>query len=112
MFLLAIAGIIAAGALIAYAVVLTIRWVKDKIKEFIAKKNVKKVAVTKLKKLIEECPNQKTLDDLLNDDYDTVFATVNENDEVQDVEIVKNTGYDDPEVDRMLGEGEMVVVTR
>lgn len=112
MFLLAIAGIIAAGALIAYSVVVTIRWVKNKIKELIAKMNAKKVAVTKLKKLIKECPNQKTMDDLLNDDYDTVFATVDENDEVQDVEVVKNTGYDDPKVDKLLGEDEMVVVTR
>lgn len=112
MFFLAIVGAIALGALVTYAVVVTIRWVKDKIKELIAKRNAKKVAVTKLKKLIKECPNQKTMDDLLNDDYDTVFATVNENDEVQDVEVVKNTGYDDPEVDRLLGEDEMVVVTR
>lgn len=105
---LAIAGIIAAGALIAYAVVLTLRWLKDKIRKLLAKRNIKKVAAMDIEKLIEECPNQKSLADL--DDYDMVVASVNDSGKVEDVEVVKDDGFGDYEVDEFLTDERMVVV--
>lgn len=109
---LAIAGIVAVGALVAYAVVLTIRWLKNKIKTLLAKKNVKKVAAMDLERLVDECPNQKCLNDLLDDDYDMVVASVNDNGKIEDVEVVKNTGDEDYEVDDLLGSERMVVVNQ
>lgn len=107
---LGIVAVIAIGALIAYAVVLTIRWLKDKIKSLLAKRNVKKVAAMDLERLIDECPNQKTLDDLFDDGYDKVIATVNDSGKVEDVEVVKNTGDEDWEVEELLGSERMVVI--
>lgn len=107
---LAIAGIIAAGALIAYAVVLTIRWLKNKIRELLAKRNIKKVVAMDIERLIEECPNQKTLDDL-EDDYDMVVASVNDSGKVEDIEVIKDDGGDDYKVDEFLGDNGMIVVS-
>lgn len=57
-------GLIALGCLIAYAVVLTIKWLRNKIAEKLAKKNVKKVAVADLEELIDECDNTVSLNEL------------------------------------------------
>lgn len=108
---LAIAGVIAAGILIAYAVVVTIRWLREKIKSLLAKRNVKKVAAMDLEKLIDECPNQKTLDDLFDDGYDKVIASVDYNGKVVDFEVIKDESDGDDEVDRLLGSERMVVVS-
>lgn len=108
---LAIAAVVAAGALIAYAVVLTVRWLKNKFKELLAKKNVKKVAAVELERLIDECPNQRTLDDLFDEDYTHVVASVNNSGKIEDVEVIKDTGDGDYEVDELLGNERMVVVT-
>lgn len=108
---LAIAGIIAAGAFITCAVVITIRWLKDKIRSILAKRNIKKVAAMDLEKLIEECPNQKTLNDLYDEGYDKVIASVDNSGKIQDVEAYKDEGCGDPEVDKFIGSEGMVVVT-
>lgn len=112
-----IIGLIAAGALTAYAIVLTFRWLKNKIKEKLAAKNVKKVAVADLKELIESCDNTVNLDQLnkLHEEgYTNMIATVDESGEVNDVEVFRDTNDTiDEEVDRFInrtGEG-MVVVT-
>ena len=110
--LLAIAGIIALGTLVTYVVALTIRWLKNKIRSMLAKRNIKKVAAMDLEKLIDECPNQKTLDDLYDDGYDKVIATVNNSGKIEDVEVVKDTSGGDCEVDAFLGNEQMVVVSR
>lgn len=107
----AIAAAVAAGVLIAYVVKLTIHWLRNKIRTLLAKKNVKKVAATKLEKLIEECPNEKTLDELYHDDYDMVIASVNESGTIEEVEVIKDESTGDIEVDKLLGKEEMVVVT-
>lgn len=59
-----IVGLIAVGCLVAYAVVVTIKWLKNKISEKLAKRNVKKVAVADLEELINECDNTVSLNDL------------------------------------------------
>lgn len=112
-----IIGLIAVGGLIAYAIVLTFRWLKNKIKEKLAAKNVKKVAVADLNELIESCDNTVMLDQLneLHDEgYTNMIATVDESGKVNDVEVLQDTNDTiDEEVDRFInhtGEG-MVVVT-
>lgn len=112
-----IVGLIAAGCLVAYAIVLTFRWLKNKIKEKLAAKNAKKVAVADLDELIESCDNTVTIDELekLSDEgYTHMMATVNENGKVNDVEVIRDTNDTlDDEVDRFInrtGEG-MVVIT-
>lgn len=90
-------------------IVTFVGWLKKKIQAFIAKRNIKKVAAMDLEKLIEECPNQISLEQLMNDGYTDVIAGVDENGKVQDVEIVKDYS-NDPEVDKTYGSERMVVV--
>lgn len=112
-----IVGLIAAGCLVAYAIVLTFRWLKNKIKEKLAAKNAKKVAVGYLDELIESCDNTVTLnqlEELSDEGYTHLMATINENGKVNDVEVIRDTNDTlDDEVDQFInrtGEG-MVVVT-
>lgn len=107
----AIAAVIATGCLIAYAIVLTIKWLKNKIREKIQKRNAKKVAFMDLQKLVDECPNEMSLDELLKEGDTHVMATVDEYGKIDEVDILKDEGYGDAEVDRMLGSEGMVVVT-
>lgn len=115
--IIGIVGLIAAGTLVAYAIILTFRWLKNKIKERLAAKNAKKVAVADLDALIESCDNTVTIDQLeeLSDEgYTHLMATVNEDGNVSDVEVIRDTSDTiDDEVDQFInrtGEG-MVVVT-
>lgn len=115
--IIGIVGLIAAGTLVAYAIVLTLRWLKNKIKEKLAAKNAKKVAVADLDELIESCDNTVTIDQLeeLSDEgYTHLMATVNEDGNVSDVEVIRDTSDTiDDEVNQFInrtGEG-MVVVT-
>ncbi len=114
-----IVALIAAGCLVAYAIVLTFRWLKNKIKKLFDQPEVNKVAVADLEELIEECDNEvtlKELEDLSDKGYTHVIATVNENGKVNnDVEVIRDTNDTlDDEVAQFInrtGEG-MVVVTR
>lgn len=116
-----IAGIIAlvaVGAIVAHAIIVTFNWLKRNIKERILAKKAKKVAVADLNKLIDECGNKTSisdLDEIANEGYTHVIASVNDNDVVEDVEIIKNTNDKiDEEVENLInrtGEG-MVVIER
>lgn len=89
-----IVGLIALGCLIAYAVVLTIKWLRNKIAEKLEKKNVKKVAVADLEELIDECDNTvslKDLNDLVNEGYTHLMADVGYDGKiVGEVEVIKD----------------------
>ena len=89
-----IVGLIALGCLVAYAVVLTIKWLKNKISEKLAKKNVKKVAVADLEELINECDNTvslSNLNDLVDEGYTHLMADVGYDGKiVGEVEIIKD----------------------
>lgn len=61
-----VAAGVAAGILIAKAVQITITWLTNKIKQKLAKRNVSKVAVAELEKMIKNCNNQATIDELTN----------------------------------------------
>lgn len=88
-----IVGLIAIGCIIAYAVIVTFTWLKNKIKEKLAAKKAKKVAVADLNELIDECDNKMSLDDLENladEGYTHLVATVDNDNKVSDVEIIKD----------------------
>lgn len=89
-----IVGLIAIGCLVAYAVVLTIKWLRNKIAEKLAKKNVKKVAVADLEDLINECDNTvslKELDNLVDEGYTHMTAEVGYDGKiVGDVEVIRD----------------------
>lgn len=111
LFLL-IAGAIIAGALVTIAVAYTIRWFKNRIKQKLEKKNVKKVAATTLEKLIDECPNEISINNLMEDGYTDLIVSVDYNGKVDEVEVIRNTNTEkDSEIERLLGSERMVVVT-
>lgn len=105
-----IAAVIAAGCIIATIIKLTINWLKNKIKEKIQQKNAKKVAFMDLEKMVEECPNEMSLAELLDEGDTHIMATVDSNGKIDEVEIFKDEGFGDSEVDRMLGSEGMVVI--
>lgn len=113
-----IVALVAAGCLVAYSIAMTFRWLKNKVKEKLAAKNAKKVAVADLDELIESCDNTVTIDQLeeLSDEgYTHLMATVDDSGKVNDVEVIRDTSDTiDDEVDQFInrtGEG-MVVITK
>ncbi len=104
---LGIIALIAAGCLIAYAIVLTLKWLKKKISEKLAKRNVKKVAVADLQDLIDECENKVSmseLNNLANQGYTHLMAEVgNDGNIVNEVELIEDTNDSiDSEVEELL----------
>ena len=115
LLVLGIIGLIAAGCLIAYAVVMTFKWIRNKIKEKLAKKNVKKVAVADIEKLVNECENKMSmsdLDDLVDNGYTNIMVEVDDNGKVVgEVDVIKDENDTlDKEVERMIGKKGMVVI--
>lgn len=112
---LSIAAFAAIGAIVAYAVILSFRWLKNKIREKFREKNVKKVAVADLQKMIDECENtvsMEELDELSEQGYTHVMATVDNAGKVSGLDVIKDENESlDEQVDRMLGREKMVVVT-
>ena len=102
-----IIGLIAAGCLVAYAVVLTVRWLKNKIKEKFQKKNVKKVAVADIQELVNNCDNSmslKDLEDLTDEGYTHMMVDIgHDGNVVGDLEIIqdKNDSLDE-DVEELL----------
>lgn len=98
-------GLIAAGCLVAYAIVLTIKWLKNKIAEKLAKMNVKKVAVADLEQLINECDNTVSLselNDLADEGYTHLMVDVGYDGKVVgDVDIIKD---ENDSIDRDVAE--------
>lgn len=110
-----IVGLIALGCLVAYAVILTIKWIKNKIKEKLANKKVKKVALADIEELIAECDNTVSidaLDDLTDEGYSHIMVDVGHDGEiVGDISVIKDeNAFLDDEVEQLLGEKGMVVV--
>lgn len=89
-----IVGLIALGCLVAYAVVVTFKWLRNRITEKLAKRNVKKVAVADLEELINECDNTVSLNDLndlVDKGYTHMMADVGYDGKiVGDVEIIQD----------------------
>ena len=114
-----IIGLIALGCLVAYAIVLTIKWIRNKVAEKLAKKNVKKVAVADLEELINECKNEVSLndlDDLVDEGYTHMMVEVgHDGNVVGDVEVNKDKNDTiDKDVEELLSRTNqgMVIVER
>lgn len=114
-----IVGLVALGCIVAYAVVVTIKWLKNKIKEKFEQKNVKKVAVADLEELINECDNTVSLsdlDDLVDEGYTHMMVDVDYDGKVVgDVEVIKNKDDSlDQDVENFLNKTNqgMVIVER
>lgn len=112
--ILGIVALVAAGCIVAYAVIVTAKWIKNKIKDKIRQRNAKKVAVADIEQLINQCDNQVSIDELdslVDEGYDYLVASVDDSGNVDDVEVVKDTSdYSDSEVDKLLGKKGMIVV--
>ena len=91
--------------------ILNVKYLISKVKNMMAKKNVKKVAVMELEKLIEECPNQTSLAELEDEGVDAIFASVDEYGNVVDVECV-SADIIDPSFQEKLGDEGMLVINR
>lgn len=115
-FITGITAAIAAGCLIVYAVALTIKWLKNKIKEKLAQKNVSKVATADLETLIDECENTMSMEEFekfVDEGYTHVMASVDDNGKVYDVEVIKDTNDSvDEEVEQLLRKEGMVVIEK
>lgn len=114
-----IVGLITLGCLIAYAIVLTMKWLRNKITEKLAKRNVKKVAVADLEELIDACDNTVSLNDLDNladEGYTHLMAEVGYDGEiVGEVEVIKDESNTiDKDVEELLNRTKqgMVIVER
>lgn len=102
-----IVGLVALGCLVAYVIALTIKWLRNKIKEKLQKRNVKKVAVADLEELIDECDNSVSLselDDLVDQGYTHMMVDVGYDGKVVgDVEVIKDTNDSiDRDVEELL----------
>lgn len=93
----------------AYSIKVTTQWLKDRIKHILSKKEIAKVAVIDMGRLIEECLNQKTFVDLYNDGYSMLIVSVDFNGKVDDIEIIAEEDGRDQSVAELLGEDQMIV---
>lgn len=105
--------------MVAYAISLTIKWLRDKIKDKLKQKNVKKVAVADLQEMIDSCENTISLGDLnelADDGYTHMMAEVgNDGQIVGDIELIKDTNNSiDEDVDELLNRTNqgMIIVER
>lgn len=113
--LLGIIGLIALGCLVAYAVIVTLRWLTNKVKEKLRQRNAKKVAIGDMEEMIANCENRrsvKDLEDLTDQGYTHVLATVEDGNKVSDVEVIKDTSeMIDEDVEELInGSGQGMVV--
>lgn len=118
--MIAIAGMIGAGYLVAITVLLTFAWLTSKIRQRFADKKAKKVAVAELDRLIQSCSNivsleqVEQLNEVSNEGYTHLMATVDDTGKVYDVEVIKDTSDTlDEEVSRFINNTDegMVVIT-
>ena len=111
-----IVGAIIIGALVTYIVSLTGKWLRDKIKDMIAKRDAKKVLVSDIENLVKNCKNRKTLDELdklVDKGYEFFAVAVDDEGKniVGDVEFIKDMNDElDYEVEQMLGTERMIMV--
>ncbi len=107
---LAVVAYIAAKAYLRDKAVINIGWLKKKLTDMRMKNNVVKAAAIRLERLVEECPDHTSLRELYNSGYDIVLASVSAAGTIEDLEVFKDIGSGDPEVDKLLGDEGMVVI--
>lgn len=104
---LGIISLVAAGCLFAYAIAVTMKWLRNKIAEKLKQKNVKKVAVADLQELVDSCNNTMSLDDLnelVDEGYTHMMADVGYDGQiVGDIDFIKDTNDSiDEDVEELL----------
>lgn len=88
-------------------------WVKEQLLSRLKKKNVKKTSMISMDKIIDECKNTMSFDDLenLKTKGDFCFADLDENDNVIDIEMVKDKNASlDKDVEALLTDERMIVI--
>ena len=113
---LLILGLIAAGTLVAVLVRFTLPWIVNRVKSAIASMKAKKVFVTTMERLVEDCPNTISLSNLeamSNGRRTYVVADIDSNDQPGHVDIVQDANDSlDEEVAEFLGKEGKVVIER
>lgn len=101
---------------ITYEVILTLKWLKDKITEKLAKKYVEKVAIVDLKKVLDMCDDvdsKEILKNLMNEGYTHMIAETGHDGKIIDVEGFRNISETiDEEVETLINrtnEGMIIV---
>lgn len=101
-----------------YPALVSVKWLKDKIDEKLELRKTKKIAFGDLEDLSKTCHNYSSRDELkkiLKHDYTHYVATVDNNDKVVDVEVIRDTStVKDKDVAHLInrtGEG-MVIFTK
>lgn len=112
-----ILALIAIGAVVFAVVNITLNWLRTKVKEKLQKKTVKKVFVKDIEQMVKECENKMTFDEF-NDvkeaakDADLVMATLDENNQVDEVELIKDRNSKlDREVEELLKSRKEILIT-
>lgn len=110
-----VAAGVAAGLVVFFLIKLTLTTLRNKIKEKLAKRNLRKVAVGDLQKMVDNCKNQSSiseLDTLIDQGYTHVIAGIDNNGKVTDIEIGKDElqGSDQQVADYINRSGEGMVV--
>ena len=112
--ILGIIGAVALGCLVAYAVILTINWLKNKIAQKLRNPLTDEVAVGDINKLIKGCTNKKTLSELealANQGYTNFIADLDKNENIiGNVDMIKGYG-NDSQVDDYIGSNGLVKVS-
>ncbi len=114
---LGILALIAIGAVIMIVVNITVNWIRKRIEEKLRKKTAKKVFMKEIGQMVEDCENEMTLEELNSvketaKDADFVMATLDENNQVDEVELIKDQNSKlDREVEELLKSKKEILVT-
>lgn len=111
-FLISILALITAGTLVLYKTLPKKKTLKEKLKDMLAAEDIAKAAIIEIEKLMEECPQQKSLDDLYKDGYRYIIASINTEGKIKDVEVYKEIPNCDVQIQELLGDERMVVITK
>lgn len=112
-----ILALIAIGAVIMIVVNITVNWIRKRIEEKLRKKTAKKVFMKEIGQMVEDCENEMTLEELNSvketaKDADFVMATLDENNQVDEVELIKDQNSKlDREVEELLKSKKEILVT-
>lgn len=111
-FLLSILALVTAGALVLYKTLPKKKSLKEKIKDMLAEDDTAKAAIIEVEKLMEECPQQKALDKFYKDGYRYIIASVNNDGKIKTIEAYKKIPDCDIQIQELLGDERMVVITK
>lgn len=116
MYVLAIIGLILAGAVVGTLLAFTMAWVTERVKIAFARRRAKKVLIISARKLAEECPNQMSLaelEKLSNGHRSYVVAEINQQGDISKTDFINDSNDTlDEDVARILGREEEAVISQ